>query len=182
MAHLGLTLGLLIGKRLWRSYQSRVVEAHAILGPPDNGLEFSCPEGGVGGSREQIQEQTSWAVRAVTVMSDGSLGYADCALSTAALPETPVRTHSAVNMLSTMARLSCHWVLIRWCIEQQWESVHIHIPASTDTPHINKMRVGTHRWIPTHARLTNAHICAPILTQGAGMYRPQTPCTEPYCT
>lgn len=42
---------------------------------------------------QQHQEQASWAVRAVTLMSEGSLGYADWVLSTAALPEAPVRSH-----------------------------------------------------------------------------------------
>lgn len=92
-AHLGSPLDLLRGKELLRAYQSGTVEAHAIPEPLDDGLEFSCPERAVGGSREQSREQASWAVWAVTLMSDGSLGYADWVLSTAALPETPVRSH-----------------------------------------------------------------------------------------
>lgn len=62
MAHLGSPLGLLDGKGLLRTYQSRTVEAHAILDPQDTGLEFSWPEGKVGGSREESQEQACRAV------------------------------------------------------------------------------------------------------------------------
>lgn len=60
MAHLGSPLGLLDEKGLLRSYQSRTVGAHAILYPQDTGLEFSWPEGGVGGSREESQKQAFW--------------------------------------------------------------------------------------------------------------------------
>jgi hypothetical protein len=61
MAHLVSSLGLLGGKGFLRSYQ-KAVEAHAILDPQDTGLKFTCPEGGVGGSREESQKQAFWAV------------------------------------------------------------------------------------------------------------------------
>lgn len=93
MAHLGSPLGLLSGKGLSKFSQRKTEEAHALLDPQDTGLEFSCPEGGVGGSREESQEQASGLCELSHFVSDSSLVYADWALSTAALSETPVRTH-----------------------------------------------------------------------------------------